>query len=121
MTLSSAPCMSNVVAQTVEGRNGLPFYGFAWHPERPAWEWNPYEAVPHGPATTHLMNEIALFLVREASQSTPPKQLGVNDAVYFSQLYTYEAFGCLIFGNEYEMCYYPGRNTPNVSSVCFEC
>ena len=105
----------------MEGHDGLPFYGFAWHPERPAWEWNPYEAVPHGPEVTRLMNEIALFLVREASQSTPPTHLSMYDAVYYSQLYTYTAIGCLIFGNEYEMCYYPGRNTPNVSSDCFEC
>ena len=67
------------------------------------------------------MTEIALFLVREASRSTPPLHLDVNDAVYFSQMYTYDSSGCLIFGHEYEMCYYPGKNTPNVSSACFEC
>jgi gamma-glutamyl hydrolase len=106
---------------TIEGANGLPFYGFAWHPERPAWEWSPYEAVPHSPQVVRLMNELALFLVHEASLAIPPRKLAEPDEVYFSQLYTYTSFGCLIFGNEYEMCYYPGTNTPNVTSECFEC
>lgn len=67
------------------------------------------------------MSEIALFLVREASKSAPLTHLDVFDEAYYAQLYTYDAIGCFIFHKEYEMCYYPGRNTPNVSSICFEC
>lgn len=61
---------------TVEGRNGLPWYGVQWHPEKNTFEHGlsedgtPFEAIPHSPEAVAVQQYVANFFVNEARQST---------------------------------------------------
>lgn len=61
---------------TVEGQNGLPWYGVQWHPEKNTFEHGlsedgtPFEAIPHSTEAVVVQQYVANFFVNEARQST---------------------------------------------------
>ena len=47
----------------------LPIYASQFHPEKNAFEWSPYVAIPHSKNAILFMQYLANFLVEEARQS----------------------------------------------------
>ena len=65
---------------TVEGKDGMPFYGVQFHPEKAMFEWGvegggeeeavwPYEAINHSPAAQALSRYLAEFFIGEARKN----------------------------------------------------
>jgi len=75
---------------TVEGKN-YPVYAIQWHAEKPIFEWNPNEAIPHSPDAIRAMQYFASYFVNQARQSMHkfPSQAEEDAAVIYNYHKTY--------------------------------
>ena len=90
---------------TVEGVNGLPLFGTQWHPEKPQYEWDPKEQIPHDAAAVFANGHFAQFFgdqCRQNSASFPSAAAADAHLIYnYQPVYT----AAVVPGFEFEQCY----------------
>lgn len=106
---------------TVEGKDGMPFYGVQFHPEKALFEWGveggteenevawPYEAINHSPAAQALSRYLAEFFIGEARKNGhvfPEGRGGEVLSWAYPVVYSGPEFVQSYFFHEY---YFPGR------------
>jgi len=79
---------------TVEGKNGLPFYGNQWHPERPQFEWTPNVGINHSTDAVRAMQYVANFFVAESRRN----QHAFSDPD-FQRLYNVWSYNPVVYGD----------------------
>lgn len=111
---------------TVEGKNGMPFYGVQFHPEKALFEWGveevgdggtakedvvwwPYEAINHSPSAQALTLYLANFFLGEARKNGhvfPEERGGEVLSWAYPVVYSGPEFVQSYFFHEY---YFPGK------------
>jgi gamma-glutamyl hydrolase len=115
---------------TVEGKDGMPFYGVQFHPEKAMFEWGvegggeggkeddevvwPYEAINHSPAAQALSRYLAEFLIGEARKNGhvfPEARGGEVLSWAYPVVYSGPEFVQSYFFHEY---HFPGKDDDGV-------
>jgi len=78
---------NNTFLSTIQGKD-RPFFGLAWHPEKPNFEWVNHQKIIRTPESIQIGNDIALFFIeycKLTNQNTNPAILTKYDIELKSQ------------------------------------